>query len=204
MTEIPSTNHIIDCHLPHAEVLESETRAVWQSVDPISREEFATLDLPEGFVPIGLGRAVMDSHYFRQSPGASTSGPVSVRIIDGRRFIHCANPPENGSEQPIANGPVRLMVDKHHTIVFEAGRELSIIRTEDGADYVQVISASPEGGGLLQEDTVQAYNFTLPSGWQLRSEQVSERTVIHLPNPTEAWFFPDGSSFQGPISRTGS
>jgi hypothetical protein len=91
------------------------------------------------------------------------------------------------------------MVDKHHTIIFEAGRELTIIRTETGSDFIQVISASPEGGGLLQENAVEADDFALPSGWHLRLEPVAERTVIDLPNPTEAWFFANGSSFQGPV-----
>jgi hypothetical protein len=92
------------------------------------------------------------------------------------------------------------MVDKHHTIIFEAGSELTIIRTETGAELIQVISASPEGGGLLQETAAQAADFALPPGWQLRLEPVAKRTVIDLPNPTEAWFFANGSSFQGPVT----
>jgi hypothetical protein len=92
------------------------------------------------------------------------------------------------------------MVDKHHTITFEAGSELTIIRTETGKDFIQVISASPEGGGLLQENAVETDEISLPSDWQLRTETVAERTVIDLPNPTEAWFFANGSSFQGPVT----
>ena len=122
MTDTPSTNHIIDCHLQHAEVLDVATRTIWQSVDPVSREELAALKLPDGFIPVGVG--VMDSHYFRQSPGASEPGPVNDMIIEGGRFIHCANPPANGPETPIEGGPVRLWVDKHHSLVFEAGRDL--------------------------------------------------------------------------------
>ena len=201
MNETPAANYLVDCQQPHAEVLEVATRNVWQSVEPISREEFAALTLPEGVVPVGVGCGVMDAHYFRQSPGAAAPGPVRDRIIEGRRFIHCANPPAAGPESPIPDGPARLMVDKHHTIIFEAGRELTIIRTENGADFIQVISASPEGGGLLQDNAVEADDFALPSGWHLRLEPVVERTVINLPNPTEAWFFPDGSSFQGPITQ---
>jgi hypothetical protein len=92
------------------------------------------------------------------------------------------------------------MVDKHHTIIFEAGSDLTIIRTEAGVELIQVISASPEGGGLLQESAVEMDGFALPSGWQLRTEPVTKRTVIDLPNPTEAWFFANGSSFQGPVT----
>ena len=72
--------------------------------------------------------------------------------------------------------------------------------TETGADFIQVITASPEGGGLLQENAVAAHEFRLPSGWQLRTEAVTKRTVIDLPHPTEAWFFSNGSSFQGPVT----
>lgn len=200
MTEVPAENHLIDCQQPHAEVLELATRTVWQSSEPISHEAFAQLDLPEGIVPVGIGSGVMDAHYFRQSPGAHAPGPVRCRLIDGRRFIHCANPPAAGPETPIPNGPTRLMVDKHHTLIFEVGSELTIIRTEDGTDLIQVISASPEGGGILQKNAAQSVDLALPIGWSLRTEPVTKRRVIHLPNPTEAWFFSNGSSFQGPAT----
>ena len=202
LNEIPAANYLVDCQKPHAEVLEVSTRTVWQSVEPISREEFAALNLPVGVVAVGIGCGVMDTHYFRQSPNAAAPGPMRDRIIEGHRFVHCANPPAAGPEKPIPNGPVRLMVEKHHTIIFEAGRDLSIIRSKTGADFIQVISASPEGGGLLQGHAVEADHFELPSGWQLRSVPVTKRTTIDLPNPTEAWFFANGSSFQGPIAFT--
>lgn len=200
MTEAPAENYLLDCRQPHAEILEIATRTIWQSVEPISREEFAMLTLAEGIVPVGLGCGVMDAHYFRQSPGAVEPGPVEDRFIEGRRFIHCANPPAEGPERFTPGGPMRLTVDKHHTLIFEAGTELTIIRTETGEEFIQVISASPEGGGLLQEHTVEPNSFELPNGWHLRSNRATERTVIDLPNPTEAWFFADGSSFQGPVS----
>ena len=203
MTDIPKGNYLIDCELPHGEVLEISSRNIWQSVNPITREEFAALSLPDGFVRVGIGSGIMDAHYFRQSPGAVQPGPVRERVIGNLRFIHCANPPAAGADTPIANGPKRLMVNKHHTLIFEPGRELPIIRTPEGCDYVQVIAATPEGGGLLQkesdETSANAAELSLPTDWQPRTERVTARTYIHLPNPTEAWFFPDGSSFQGPI-----
>ena len=76
MTEAPAENYLLDCRQPHAEILEIATRTIWQSVEPISREEFAMLTLAEGIVPVGLGCGVMDAHYFRQSPGAVEPGPV--------------------------------------------------------------------------------------------------------------------------------
>ncbi len=200
MTDTPAQNYLVDCQQPHAEVIEVSTRAVWQTIEPLTREALAQLTLPDGIAPIGVGTGVMDAHYFRQSPGADAPGPVRVRIIDDVGFIHCATPSVTGPEQPIPDGPARLMVDKHHTIIFEAGSEIAIIRMENGAEMVQVISATPEGGGLLQKDTVPAKDFSLPPRWQLRIEKVAKRTEIDLPNPTEVWFFADGSSFQGPVN----
>jgi hypothetical protein len=39
----------------------------------------------------------------------------------------------------------------------------------------------------------------MPEGWCLRTEKLFARTTIHLPHPTEAWFFENGVSFQGPV-----
>jgi len=200
MIDVPEENYLVDCQQPHSEIIDVTARTVWQSVDPMTREELAGLSLPQGLAPLGTGRGVMDAHYFRQSPGAHAPSRVRDRFIDGRRFIHCASPPANGPEHPIPGGPARLIVDKHHTIIFDAGRELNLIRNDSGTEFVQVIGASPDGGGLLQDQGVDADNFTLPEGWQLRTAPVKTRTVIDLPHPTEAWFFADGSSFQGPVT----
>jgi len=202
IAHIPEGNFLIDCRLPHAEVLEISTRSVWQSVEPITREGFAALSRPNGYIRVGIGSGTMDARYFRQSPGAAQPGPVNERVIGNLRFIHCANPPADGADTPIADGPQRLVVDKHHTLIFEPGRELPIIHTSEGCDYVQVITATPEGGGLLQNASGPASEtasetpteLALPTGWQLRSERVTAKTYVHLPNPTEAWFFADGSS----------
>ncbi|MCR9278676.1 MAG: hypothetical protein NXH85_11945 [Pseudomonadaceae bacterium] len=200
MAEVPQQNVLIDCQQPHAEVIEIATRTVWQSVEPISEDSFQALALPEGIARVGLGCGVMDAHYFRQSPGADAPGPVTDRFIDGRRFIHCANPPAAGADRPPGDGPLRLVVDKHHTLIFDAGSDMTLIRTEGGSDLIQVISASPQGGGLLQQQPAQEDALQLPRGWQLRVEHAAERTVIELPNPTEAWFFDNGASFQGPVT----
>jgi hypothetical protein len=74
----------------------------------------------------------------------------------------------------------------------------------DGREYIQVISASPEGGGIMQQGSVQQESASsrdtlLPEGWHLRTVNFQTRTTIHLPNPTEAWFFANGASFQGVV-----
>ena len=118
MTKVPEQNHIIDCREPHVELLEVSTKKVWQSRLPLSREEADALSLPEDLIYIGNGIGVMEAHYFRRSPGSDVDGPVTMRVIDSIEFIHCANPPEDGAEIPIADGPQLLKVDKYHSLVF--------------------------------------------------------------------------------------
>ena len=65
MPEIPKRNFPVNCHEAHAELLAMEKGTVWQSLQPISRENYARLVLPTSLVPIGIGKGVMDEHYFR-------------------------------------------------------------------------------------------------------------------------------------------
>jgi hypothetical protein len=198
MTDVPAGNHLVNCREPHAEFLDTATATVWQSHLPITPEEWSGLALPEALVKLGLGCGVMDEHWFRCSPGARAPGPVAERMVAGRRFIHCANPPAGGGDRPVPAGPARLFVDKHHSLCFHAGSSVQLLQVPDGGEYVQVIEASPDGGGLLQ-DGPTAPTSGLPQGWTLRELHLSERTIVHLPNPTEAWFFRDGASYQGPV-----
>jgi hypothetical protein len=199
--EVPAHNLIADCGELHAEVLDLETGTVWQSHAPISGEAYEALTLPPKHIKVGIGSGVMDAHYFRRSPGAEADGPVAERDIEGRIFIHCANPPKSGPETPVGDDPKLLRVDKYHSLIFDAGAEVDVIRLPDGRDFVQVITATPRGGGLLQSKTEppSPLEFRLPEGWALRTEKLSARTTIHLPHPTQAWFFRNGASFQGPV-----
>jgi len=199
--ELPAHNLLVDCRELHAELLDLKTGTVWQSHRPISREAYDALVLPPTLRKLGIGAGVMDAHYFRRSPGAETDGPVTERDVEGHLFIHCANPPKGGPESPVGDDPRLLRVDKYHSLIFEAGREVDVIRLPDGRDFVQVIAATPGGGGLLQPGAAppSGLEFRLPDGWALRTEKLAARTTIHLPHPTQAWFFANGASFQGPV-----
>ena len=195
---------MIDCHMPHAEVIELSTKTVWQSRLPMTREGLKNLSLPNGCMVVGVGTAVMDEHYFRRSPGDAEDGPVSKRDISGHQFIHCANPPARGAETPIPGGPQLLKVDKHHSLVFMPHCKVDVLCLPDGKEYIQVISATPEGGGIMQkgvgqQDMASPSEAELPKDWHLRTLTFQSRTTIHLPNPTECWFFANGASFQGVV-----
>ena len=199
--QIPEQNWIIDCHRAHAEVLDLEKNTVWQSRRPMGKDSWAALELPAGCLKVGIGIGTMDGHYFRRSPGADDDGPVAEREFGGHPFIHCANPPPHGPEFPVGDDPKLMRVDKYHSLIFEAGTEVDVLLLPDGQEFVQVIAASPTGGGLLQPESLtgEGHELPLPEGWVLRTEKIDARATIHLPHPTQAWFFANGASFQGPI-----
>ena len=81
---------MIDFGRPHAEVIDPNTREVWQSIEPCDAKELAALVLPEPLRPVGVGCGAMDEMWFDRSPGAREDGPMKEQTIDGRRFGHCA------------------------------------------------------------------------------------------------------------------
>ena len=79
-------------------------------------------------------------------------------------------------------------VDKHHTVVYHAGRAVDWLIHPDGSAYVHVVDAAP-----------QAPPLDLPPGWKLAQVELEEELRIELPAPTRAWFFANGASYQGPL-----
>lgn len=202
---IPEANRPVDCRQTHCELIDLSEGSVWQSTLPMDHATYKAMELPPGYARVGIGAGVMDAHYFRRSPGADTDGPVRERAIAGHAFFHCANPPKDGPESPVGDDPKLLRVDKHHTLIFEAGREVDVIRCDAGRDYVQVITASPRGDGIMQKTPKDGTTpAALPKGWTRRTERIEARTSIHLPHPTKAWFFASGESFQGPVDTFGA
>ena len=190
LANIPAGNCPVDARQPHTELLDLEDGTIWQSLLPMGRDTYRALALPETLLKMGLGAGVMDAHYFRRSPGASEDGPVASREIAGATWIHCANTPSDALQVLAEPGPSLVMVEKHHSLIFDSGREVELARTPQGVDYVRVIAGNPGTEVPLQ----------LPQGWELRRVTLAEPVVMHLPCPTEAWFIPGHGCFQGPVT----
>ena len=187
---IPPENSIVEAKNGlHMEILDTSTRQVWQALEPATREDYDALELEPPFIKVGIGSGAMDESYFRRSPGAAADGPMKTLELGGHTWSYCARPLEVAQPeliQPAGEpGPRRIRVDKHHSLVFHAGRSLQLIRIPDFTEYVHTIA----GNGPLQ----------LPDGWTLREIEVREKLTVHLPAPATAFFFPNRDSFQGPV-----
>lgn len=199
---IPAQNIIFDNHLPHAEIMDLEKGMAWISVKPISHDDYDALELPEGMRKVGIGRGAFDVQYFRRPPNAASDGPLEQREIDGRLFVQNANKPLQRPQSLGEHGPLMIQAIKYQTLIYFAGKEVDVIQQQDGRDFIAVIASAPEGGSLFQTDQVPADSeqIKLPEGWTRRTEVIKEELVVHLPYPTEALFFPNGASYQGPVN----
>jgi len=177
-------NEVPDPRRDRGEIIDLQAREVWQDLNPTPRSWWDDLDLEAPLLKLGYGSGNMDRMWFRRSPDAGVDGPVRTREIGGRRFFYCAKAPNSMGQ----GDPRRLMVDKHQTLVYEAGREVRILTTAQGDHFVLVIEGIPS-----------APTPRLPEGWSLRDIQIGEDWIVDLPAPTETWWFEGMVSYQGPI-----
>jgi hypothetical protein len=192
-----SATEMIDHMRPHAEVIDPTTRKVWQSIEPCDADELGALDLPEPLRPVGIGNGAMDEHWFDRSPGAPGNGPMEERVIDGRRFGHCACPASIPAKPFGEDGPIEMIVDKYHAMRFAAGRRVAVLKTPEGEAFVHVIDG--QGASSIGLDAAPRGSLVIPEGCSLGEVALEKDWILRLPHPTRVFFFPSGDSFQGPI-----
>ncbi len=169
-----------------AEVVDLSKREIWQDLDPTPRSWWDALELEAPLAKVGWGTGSMDWMWFRRSPDAAEDGPVRTCEIGGRQFFYCARP-----EGAMGDGnPRRLIVDKYHSLVYLAGREVEMLTTAEGMDFVLVVEGAPN-----------APRPELPAGWSLRTVELDADWIVDLPAPTETWWFDGMISYQGPIQK---
>lgn len=180
------------------EIMQLATRNTWLSHEPLTTEQYEHLKLPEGFVKSGYGTGAMDLAYFRRSPDAPSDGPIQSMQIEGHLFMYVARPekiektPNGGHYQ----GLKIIQVNKHHNLLFKAGRTVEVISCPDAMDYISVIASGSIGFTESQQDTKRH----LPKNWTSREITLETDLLVELPCPTRALFFNNGESFQGPIN----
>lgn len=177
----------------HGEVFDPATGLVWLAQEPMSRQRFDDLELPDGLVKTGIGLSVADAAYFRRSPGAAEDGPLETREIDGLRFSLVARP---GAPDAPGPGVFVLPVHKHHRLLYAAGKTIEVMDCGDGADYVPLVRDAVMAGRRADAPRKPR---TLPEGWSVRRVTLERDLVVELPCPTRVTFFACGDSFQGPL-----
>lgn len=190
---VPAENmHPVDKGL-HMEIIDVNTMRVWQTMDNVTVAQYEALTLEDPYSKAGIGPLAGYTSFFRQSPDAQEVGPMETIVVDGHRFSHCANPIGDAQLPAGPDGPRHMKINKHHSIVYEAGTELPCLTLATGETFVHVV-----GGEHKTEE------LHTPDGWSFDTVRLKEETVVELPCPTNVLFFatPQGlQSYQGPVPR---
>ena len=187
--EVPAVNRVPHLRARMMEVMDNATGEVWLSLDEVTPAQAKALEIGPGMVKYGPAVSSMDLAWFDRSPGASADGPLTERVIGGLRFRLVAKP---GKFAPLPGGPgVEAMVDKHHCVVFSAGRELEFLISPEGYAFVEQVDALAD-----------SKPFECPPGFSLRRLTLRKPWVFRAPRPAKAYFFfPSLRSFQGPVTE---
>lgn len=192
-----SDNWTLGADTLHLEILHVASRSVWLSQQAVTDATFDALVPPAGFVKTGIGASVADEAYFRRSPGAERDGPVETLEVRGVRLARVAG--VAGPAEPGLPGVRVLPVEKHHRLLYRAGRTLEIMDLGDGFDYVPLVARAR--GAITGSELPGAAprQRVLPAGWSVRELRLERDLLVELPNPTRVAFFAGGDSFQGPV-----
>jgi hypothetical protein len=176
----------------YGELMDAATNGVWLSCDPITPEEYAALDVPEGFSRSGVGRSLHDAAVFLRPPGALVDGPLETIEVDGRTFALVARPgrPEQGFA-----GVLVLPVYKHHRVLFAAGRTLERIDIGHGWSLLPQVTEATTGGAADGPRPER----TLPEGWSAQTWTLEADLVVDIPYPARVAIFFNGDIFHGPV-----
>ncbi|MEL7446273.1 MAG: hypothetical protein AAGK02_10720 [Pseudomonadota bacterium] len=171
----------------HAELIEPSTMRAWISLEPMEQEDFQALPLPADLAPAAIGRTAMEEHWFSRSPDQDEDGPMRLREVGSYQFGHCARALD--VSQPFGpEGPRRVLVEKFQGGRFKSGSQVPFLVDPEGRRFVHIVDCGADPKSL-----------TIPEGFEFQQLSLTEDWVFQLPNPTTAYFFDTGDSYQGPI-----
>jgi hypothetical protein len=180
----------------YGEIMDTATFGVWLTTEPITPDDYAGLQVPDGYRKSGCGRSQHDAAFFRRPPGADVDGPVDTIQVDGRTFALVARP---GKPEPGFDGVTVLPVFKSHRVLFRAGRTLEIIDTNDnfpgGTSLIPQVTQTH-----LKRQRTESTPRHMPAGWTSRFVTLSENLVVDLPSPARVAIFKNGDIFHGPTT----
>ena len=172
------------------ELMETATRRVFLCHDPVGTAEVASFEAPDGFAHVLAGEAVADAAFFARSPGAAHDGPVDTLELGGRRFAFIAQPV--GFDE-LASGAAEMTIDKHHAMLYRAGRTLDLLDFGDGT------VATPAWGST--DPAVELTDRMLDDGWALRRIRLGDDLLTTIPNPARVIVLDHAFGFHGPVDE---
>lgn len=172
------------------ELIEAETRRVFICQAEVTARELTDFEPPDGFGPALIGAACADMAFFARSPGAAGDGAVETVELGGRRFSFVARPLAIDAR---ASGAIEMTIDKHHAMLYRAGRTLDVLDFGDGT------VATPAWASADPAERVS--DQALDEGWKLRRVQLFEDLLTTIPNPARVVVLDRSFGFHGPVDE---
>ncbi len=174
------------------ELIEAATKRVFLCQAEVTAAEHAGFEPPDGFGHALVGAARADQAFFARSPGADADGPVEVMELGGRRFSYVARPI---AIDPVASGAVEMTIDKHHSMLYRAGRTIDLLDFGDGT------VATPAWGSTDPSAVLSDAVLTdgrLETSWTLRRVHLIDDLLATIPNPARVIVLDGAFGFHGP------
>ena len=173
------------------ELIEAATSRVLICQAEVTAAEIASFEAPEGFGHALAGEAVADMAFFARSPGAEQDGPVETVELGGRRFSYIARP---ARFETLAQGATEMTIDKHHAMLYRAGRTLDVLDFGDGT------VATPAWGST--DPAAALTDAMLDRSWRLRRVRLTDDLLTTIPNPARVIVLDRAFGFHGPVDAT--
>lgn len=170
------------------ELIEAETQRVLICQSEVTAVELAAFETPDGYRNALVGDARADMAYFARSPGAESDGPVETIELGGRRFSYVARP---AGFETLASGAIEMTIDKHHSMLYRAGRTLDVLDFGDGT------VATPAWGS--RDPSVAVTGDMLEPSWTLRQVRLTDDLLTTIPNPAQVIVLDRAFGFHGPV-----
>lgn len=162
----------------------------------ISREEFAALELPEGWIknqPREAGVDGPDASRFLRSPDGLEDGEFLSGPMFGFPWLHVATVVEQAAPLDEDGLLIVTRVRKYHEVSYNAGSTLVLLVAPTGELYFRI-----------GRDADRANDEpTIPSEWQLVEYTTEEPLILELFNGNEVIRTDNQDSFQGPVEIPG-
>lgn len=189
--QVPEQNRQVNPRGLQMELMNLDTRDVWLSCAPVTREFFTSLTVAPPWIKLGAANGAMDAAWFRRSPGAEADGPLDIREFEGHRFMRVARP-RKPLPSKIQGGPMLLTVHKHHSVSFDPGTTLRILENPAGERFVE----ASRGGGAADPSLLK-----LEEGMRISEFKLSKPWTVDIPAPATVYFFPTIDVFHGPVGE---
>jgi len=175
------------------EIISFSEILVWSNDEPLSREEFDSIQITTDWRKNEPREGEPDGSSFLRSPDAVEDGIFTTAEHFGYQWLFNAQIVDLNVTLPDNSDSLLAgrSIAKYHQVEFKAGRTLHVLISPDGDEYVRI---SRDANRTTDTPII-------PDTWRIEERIINEDLIIDLPNPTlNIRAENNQDSFQGPVN----